>query len=218
MSTSSPNSLLPAPWSAWRNAVDALVTALAGALALYKNPETRIDRTEWDKKVLLIAEKLAACKAAADVVGTESERVTVCRTLKRIQVDAEAWADWVLSSGRELNLDDSDAVQRWHARATLPIDRLRIGLMNRTIQIEMDESAKAPPAPQYVLRDQMAVICGKTKKTIARWLKADRLPLPDVEGGGGKADQWIWANVRPHLERLSGRTLPETFPSLYPPS
>jgi hypothetical protein len=73
-------------------------------------------------------------------------------------------------------------------------------------------------APQYVTRDQMAAICGlRSKKTIGRWINSDRLPSPDIEGGGGRADLWIWAKVRESLERASGRMLPQHYPSPIPP-
>lgn len=69
--------------------------------------------------------------------------------------------------------------------------------------------------PQYVTLDQMAAICGyKAKRTAERWKTDGKLPMPDVEGGGGKADQWIWENVRLVLEEITGKTLPDEYPSL----
>ena len=40
----------------------------------------------------------------------------------------------------------------------------------------------------------------------------------DVEGGGGKPDEWLWSRVRPWLAEEFGRPLPERFPSLRPPA
>ena len=68
--------------------------------------------------------------------------------------------------------------------------------------------------PQTVTLDKMAAAVSRSKKTLER-LKADgKLPIPDVEGGGGKPDEWIWSNVKPILEQHYNRKLPDRFPSL----
>jgi hypothetical protein len=73
------------------------------------------------------------------------------------------------------------------------------------------------PGPlQYVTLDQMAAILQRNKRTLER-LKTRRtnpLPLPDVEGGGGRADEWLWHKIRPWLEQESKRILPERYPGL----
>lgn len=67
---------------------------------------------------------------------------------------------------------------------------------------------------QLVRLDQMAAAVNRSKKTLER-LKADgKLPQPDVEGGGGKPDEWNWSNVKPILEQRYNRKLPDCFPSL----
>ncbi len=71
------------------------------------------------------------------------------------------------------------------------------------------------PAPQYVTLDQIATYIKKGKRTAERWKTAGKLPPPNVEGGGGKADYWIWSTVRPVLEQLTGRKLDEVFPNLF---
>jgi hypothetical protein len=209
---------LPELWSDWRKAVNELVTALTNTLALYTNPTTPIARTAMEERVRQISEKLAVSREKARAVGTESERVAVSRTLRRLHADAEKWSERMVSSAKNLDLNDSDTVQRWYAQVLLPINELRCGMMHRGIRIEMEEAALAAPVspalpvPQYVTRDQMAAICKKNKKTITRWLEAEQLPPPDVEGGRGKADEWIWATVRPHLEAATKHTLPVIFP------
>jgi two-component system nitrogen regulation response regulator GlnG len=73
-----------------------------------------------------------------------------------------------------------------------------------------------PPEPiQYVTLDQMAAIVNRTKKTLENRKRCKRNPLPppDVEGGGGKPDEWKWTTVRSWLEQEFGRQLPEHFPS-----
>lgn len=63
---------------------------------------------------------------------------------------------------------------------------------------------------QYVTMDQMAAVVNKSKRTLERW----PLPPPDVKGGNGRANEWIWSKVRSVLEDCSGRSLPERFPRL----
>ncbi len=133
--------LLPPSWSAWRAAVDALVVALSNSLALFKNPTTQINPTEWSEKLNGIEARCTECNQATATVGNAAERVAVSRTLRRIQPDAEKWANRMVLNARKLNLCDADAIQRWHAEAMLPIDRLRLGLMRHDIQTEMEEEA-----------------------------------------------------------------------------
>ena len=66
--------------------------------------------------------------------------------------------------------------------------------------------------PQYVTLDQMAARVKKGKRTLERYKTKGELPNPNVEGGGGKADLWIWANVRPWLEETFGMALPSRLP------
>ncbi len=72
----------------------------------------------------------------------------------------------------------------------------------------------APPPEQYVTLDKMAAIVGRSKRTLEKLKTRGRnsLPPPDIEGGGGRADEWLWATVRPWLEGEYGRELPERFP------
>jgi hypothetical protein len=62
----------------------------------------------------------------------------------------------------------------------------------------------------FVTLLRMAALVNRTKRALEHYL--DRLPDPDVEGGGGKPHEWRWSRVRPHLERLFGRSLPEQLP------
>jgi len=70
-------------------------------------------------------------------------------------------------------------------------------------------------AEQYVTLDQAAAIVSRSKKTLVRRLNAkdSTMPRPDVEGGGGKADEWKWSSIRPWLEKEFGKQLPGIFPS-----
>lgn len=73
-------------------------------------------------------------------------------------------------------------------------------------------SISAPP--QYVTLDQMAAISGKSKRSLERWITHGKLPSPDVEGGGGKANEWLWSEVREILERETKKPMPERYPTL----
>jgi hypothetical protein len=44
--------------------------------------------------------------------------------------------------------------------------------------------------------------------------REDPLPDPDIEGGGGKADEWNWSTLRPWLERRFNRSLSSITPEL----
>jgi len=67
--------------------------------------------------------------------------------------------------------------------------------------------------PQFVSLLQMSAIIQKSKRTLEK-MKGRVLPPPDIQGGGGKADQWEWETVRPILENYSGMRLPVHFPVL----
>lgn len=69
--------------------------------------------------------------------------------------------------------------------------------------------------PQYVTYDQMAAFVKQSKRTLERWYQEGKLPGPAITGTPGKAHKWIWSEVRPHLEKETGRLLPERFPDLF---
>jgi hypothetical protein len=79
------------------------------------------------------------------------------------------------------------------------------------------EQATAPP-PDYVTLDIIAIYLRRSKRTLERLKEREPnpLPSPDIEGGGGRADEWLWATLRPWLQEEFGRQLPERFPSWRP--
>jgi hypothetical protein len=81
---------------------------------------------------------------------------------------------------------------------------------------EADPGADPPASPQYVTLNQIAGIMHVNKRTVVRWNRRTRNPMPDpdIVGRGGKAHQWIWDRIRPWLERDSGWKLPERYPTL----
>ena len=78
-------------------------------------------------------------------------------------------------------------------------------------QTLMMDGAREPP--QYVTLDQMAALVNRSKKTLERLKKANKLPPPEVQGGGGKPDEWLWCNVREDLAKEYDRVMPERYPS-----
>ncbi len=66
---------------------------------------------------------------------------------------------------------------------------------------------------EYVTLMQMAAIVNKSKRTLERLRDKRKLPAPAVKGGTGKADEWQWPVVRPILQDLFKRNLPERFPA-----
>ena len=80
-----------------------------------------------------------------------------------------------------------------------------------------DEESE-PPKPTDVFECcvtllQMASIVSKSKRTLERLRDNGELPTPTVKGGEGKADEWLWSDVRPILQEEYRRKLPEVFPS-----
>jgi hypothetical protein len=72
----------------------------------------------------------------------------------------------------------------------------------------------APGAVEcYVTLDQMAATVSRSKRTLERLKTRKRhpLPAPDVEGGGGRPDEWLWSRIRPWLAQEFGKQLPEHF-------
>jgi len=71
------------------------------------------------------------------------------------------------------------------------------------------------PHRQYVTLEQIAAIINRSKRTLEKWKvrKLNQLPRPDIEGGGGKPDEWDWESIRPWLEQASDRSLPNKYPS-----
>jgi hypothetical protein len=79
----------------------------------------------------------------------------------------------------------------------------------------VESTATLAETEQYVTLDQAAAIVNRTKRTLRRRLNAKNsaMPRPDVDGGGGKPDEWKWSALRPWLESEFGKRLPTKYPS-----
>ncbi len=78
------------------------------------------------------------------------------------------------------------------------------------------QAALAHVNSQYVTVDQAAALVQRSKKTVAKWLNQDGAPLAAVEGGGGKAHEYLWSDLKPFLELKTSRNLPAEYPQLPP--
>lgn len=62
----------------------------------------------------------------------------------------------------------------------------------------------------FVTLSQVAPLVNRSKRTLEKF--KDKMPMPRISDGGGKADEWYWSELRPWLENYSGRKLPKQFP------
>jgi hypothetical protein len=68
----------------------------------------------------------------------------------------------------------------------------------------------ADDTPCMVTLLQIASIVNRSKRTLEGYTK--KMPMPVVEGGGGKPAEWEWDTIRPWLEKEFGRKLDAVFP------
>jgi hypothetical protein len=111
-------------------------------------------------------------------------------------LEEAAKIDWEPGSARKLAIDRARRVQR------------DVGSVLHRPGVGEQE------AGDYVTLDQMAAMVNRGKRTLVRLKnrKTNPLPRPDVEGGGGKPDEWLWATIRPWLQTEYAKILPERFP------
>jgi predicted DNA-binding transcriptional regulator AlpA len=113
-------------------------------------------------------------------------------------------------------MDSADAIERLLLDATADRGR-RVGGERAAQEKQTGEKREADRDAQtiddLVTLNQVAPLTGLAKRTLERYLRKGELPEPDVRGGGGKAHRWFWHTLRPALERISKRNLPERFPA-----
>lgn len=140
----------------------------------------------------------------------------LARQVPNIPWDREACgrlADWLVAEQPARLAGECAA---WNVRLSWLARQLRQRQAGAATTPEDADSAPVE-APQYVTLIQMASLVNKTKATLERrkGRPTNPLPDPDIEGGGGRADEWIYHRVRPWLEREFNRQLPERFPNLH---
>lgn len=75
------------------------------------------------------------------------------------------------------------------------------------------QSARPEGRHCYISLRQAAAMVQRTKRSLETLKYEGRLPAPDVRGGTGKADEWLWSTIKPALEAAFNRKLPDEFPS-----
>jgi hypothetical protein len=83
--------------------------------------------------------------------------------------------------------------------------------------VDVPKSPAAEGQMQYVTLDQAAAMVNRSKRTLERRKTRTNNPLPppDVQGGGGRPDEWFWLRIRPWLEQEYKKKLPEKFPAAF---
>jgi hypothetical protein len=66
---------------------------------------------------------------------------------------------------------------------------------------------------QVVTTSEAAAAAGISTETLLRHVANERIPPPDFPGEPGQAHRWYWENLRPDLEKVARRPLPERFPA-----
>jgi hypothetical protein len=83
----------------------------------------------------------------------------------------------------------------------------------RQLESELAAVLESQHPECFVTMLQMAAMVNRGKRAIERLTATKAFPNPAVKGGGGKPNEWRWADVRPILENKYGRVLPEVFPA-----
>src|SRR5262245_45518252 len=123
-----PDTQLPSAWTGWYIAVSKFVQAICNHLS----PAGPAKPDE-------LGLAMVACNTAADVVGTESERVRVSRTLSRAERDAKKLAADVV-----LPFPDQRAWKVLWWRASAVTNAIR----DPRITEEMEDSLVETPVPK----------------------------------------------------------------------
>ncbi len=179
-------------------------------------PAHGVDEAERDLRRYLETSTAGASRSGTEVVGH------LCR-----QGHSEAAARWALHSmlaRGELALEPAAPDGRgggvaicnggWHNHkniAVRPTDRL---FEPGVLPPETPADGREAEHVCLVTLHQAAAMVNRVKKTLERYKKDDStMPQPRVSGGGGKPDEWAWAELRPWLEKTFERPLPERFPA-----
>jgi hypothetical protein len=103
---------------------------------------------------------------------------------------------------------------RSHVKERDNLAREALACFNREIEEQEDDLVTYDPE-QYVTLDQAAAWVNRAKKTLERRVNKEGsdAPLPEVEGGSGRAHEWRWSVLRPWLEKTYGKKLPGRLPS-----
>lgn len=156
---------------------------------------------------LELADKVVMLAPFEGPLGFLQSRVIQKLTSRRAEMDAleyELWSHWVKNPHKPIPETQDDEMARL------------VGVCRYIFSEHepFDDAAKAKSeGNDFVTLLQCSAIIQRSKKTLERRKKDDpAFPMPDTIGGEGQPDEWRWSTIRPYLESLSGRSLPEIFP------
>ena len=145
----------------------------------------------------------------------EARRDNTASVLCPMLEQAKASYERLISAARLVAQDDGERSDFDDAKIELGI--LACELMNRTKEPGTpanDDEAEADGTIEcHVTLLQMAAMVNKNKRTLERLRNDGKLPAPAVKGGEGKADEWLWSEVRPILQDEYNRQLAKVFPA-----
>jgi hypothetical protein len=87
----------------------------------------------------------------------------------------------------------------------------------RQIAVRIEgETGNDDNLPQYVTLDRAAALVQRSKRTLEKAINRGKNPLPDpdIQGTGGRPNEWDWSKIKPWLENEYNRKLPDRFPTL----
>jgi hypothetical protein len=214
--------------SDWTQASRATRHALAFAEVL-----VRLARMPDDETVTTVASLHEACERARPLLdrcrmGAGSLHAEALRWSHDVLLRLSSWlwqrgyVDPAAEDDSPLRPPEGLPLAEWTSKALDGVeideklqDRVYAEWRERLEHLEQTER-EGKGQPQYVNLDQIAARVNRSKSTLER-LKRRRgnpLPDPDIPGGGGKRDEWLWSHIRPWLEHEFKRKLPELFPTL----
>lgn len=92
--------------------------------------------------------------------------------------------------------------------------RAVVGCEVRRLEEYLASKAPVGDSRQFVTLDQAAASVSRSKRTLEKLFRRRKNPFPDpdIQGGGGKPNEWAWERIRPWLEAEYARKLPAVFP------
>lgn len=179
--------------------------------AEYADPELDLDRK------LSLCEKYAVCVALYDVMCHGAEKLNPWTTathddteVARSAVAFRALCDDVTT----LHPDNIRAIEAFlhDVAADLPSPEEAERAEATSDATSISVNSGVGQLDDLVTLSQVAPLTGRCKRTLETYLRNGKLPKPDVPGGQGKPHRWYWRNIKPQLNKLANRVLPNRFP------